>query len=68
MKPLKQNPKSVVEEAAAFLLVSDTFEEVKKKLNKGFCEDGNVEFNPLLDHCRVALCFVEDLQIGEKTY
>lgn len=61
VNPLKQNPKSVVEEAAAYILASDTLDEVKKKLNKGFCEDGNVEYNPILDYCKVALCFLDEL-------
>ena len=51
----------MVEEAAAYILASDTLDEVKKKLNKGFCEDGNVEYNPILDYCKVALCFLDEL-------
>lgn len=37
--PLKAAPRNLPEEAAAYICVGDTIEQVCKKLNKGFCQD-----------------------------
>lgn len=37
------------EEISAYVLLEDTIDSLSKKINKGFCEDKNVENNPVLD-------------------
>lgn len=37
--PLKAAPRNLPEEAASYICVGDTIEQVCKKLNKGFCQD-----------------------------
>ena len=45
MKMSKSNPNSAI-------FMTDSEEEVKKKINKAYCPEGIVEENPLLEYCK----------------
>ncbi|CAL5996623.1 Conserved_hypothetical protein [Hexamita inflata] len=68
VQPLKANPRNYLEEAAAYILVDDSIDLIQKKVNKGFCEDKNVEVNPVLDQFKIIFCFQESVKINDKTY
>lgn len=62
LKPLTQEKESLVEKTIRLkmsksipdsaIFVTDTKEEIKRKINKAYCLEGNKENNPILEYCR----------------
>jgi hypothetical protein len=65
---LKPNPRNLPEEAAGFILVGDTLQQIEKKINKSFCEDGNVVVNPVLENALIVLKFQDKIKCNEVEY
>lgn len=42
------------------IYMDDSPEEIKKKINKAFCLEGEVEYNPILDWCKYILFAIGD--------
>lgn len=68
VSPLKGAPRNLPEEAAGYICLGDTIEQVCKKLNKGFCQDQNVENNPVLEQFKIVFVFLDSVKIEDKEY
>ncbi len=48
LKMSKSHPDSAI-------FMTDTFEDIKRKITKAFCPEGTIEENPILEYCRYIL-------------
>ncbi len=48
MKMSKSNPDSAI-------FMTDTFEDIERKINKAYCPEGEIKDNPILEYCKYIL-------------
>jgi tyrosyl-tRNA synthetase len=59
MKMSKSKPDTAI-------FMTDTFEDIKRKINKAYCLEGDIENNPILEYCKYILFEKYDALIIER--